>query len=63
MIYAPTIRALGADEWRVYRDLRVRALADSPDAFGRTLAEEDGRLDTEWSSRLASGLSIESAFG
>ena len=55
MPYAPTIRALGANEWRVYRDLRLRALSDSPHAFGRTLAEEEGRLDAEWSSRLASG--------
>jgi hypothetical protein len=52
VFYAPTIRALGANEWRVYRDLRLRALADSPHTFGRTLAEEEGRLDAEWSSRL-----------
>jgi GNAT superfamily N-acetyltransferase len=55
MTDAPTIRAFTADEWRVYRDLRLRALADSPDAFGSTLAEEEGRLDAEWSRRLASG--------
>ena len=54
MTDAPTIRAFSADEWRVYRDLRLRALADSPDAFGSTLAEEEGRLDTEWARRLAS---------
>jgi GNAT superfamily N-acetyltransferase len=55
MIYAPTVRALDADEWRVYRGLRLRALADAPDAFGSTLAEEEGRRDAEWSGRLASG--------
>jgi GNAT superfamily N-acetyltransferase len=54
MTDAPTIRAFSVDEWRAYRDLRLRALADSPDAFGSTLAEETGRLDTEWARRLAS---------
>ena len=52
---APTIRTFTADEWRVYRDLRLRALADSPAAFGSTLAAEEGRGDAEWSSRLAAG--------
>jgi GNAT superfamily N-acetyltransferase len=55
MIDTPTIRTLTADEWRVYKDLRLRALADAPDAFGRTLAEEEGCLDAEWSRRLAAG--------
>jgi GNAT superfamily N-acetyltransferase len=55
MIYSPTVRTLGADEWRVYRSLRLRALADSPDAFGSSLAEEEGRLEAEWSRRLAAG--------
>jgi GNAT superfamily N-acetyltransferase len=55
MTDAPTVRALTADEWRVYRDLRLRALADAPDAFGSTLAEEQDRSDAEWSHRLASG--------
>ena len=56
MTDAPTIRAFSADEWRIYRDLRLRALADSPDAFGSTLAAEAGRLDAEWARRLASGV-------
>jgi GNAT superfamily N-acetyltransferase len=54
MTDAPAVRVLSADEWRLYRDLRLRALADSPDAFGSTLAEESGRLGTEWARRLAS---------
>ena len=56
MTDAPTIRAFSANEWRVYRDLRLRALADSPDAFGSTLAAETGRLDAEWARRLASSV-------
>jgi GNAT superfamily N-acetyltransferase len=52
---APSVRAFAAGEWRAYRSLRLRALADSPDAFGRTLAEEEDREDAWWSERLASG--------
>jgi hypothetical protein len=56
MTDAPTIRAFCANEWRVYRDLRLRALADSPDAFGSTLAAETGHLDAEWARHLASSV-------
>jgi GNAT superfamily N-acetyltransferase len=52
---APNIRPFAADEWKIYRDLRLRALADSPEAFGSTLAAEQGRPDAEWSNRLTSG--------
>jgi len=55
MIHTPKIRTFAAHEWCIYRDLRLRALTDSPDAFGRTLAEEQDRSDAEWSSHLASG--------
>jgi GNAT superfamily N-acetyltransferase len=55
MIHAPKIRTLAPHEWGIYRDLRLRALADSPDAFGSTLAEEQDRSDAEWLRRLASG--------
>jgi GNAT superfamily N-acetyltransferase len=51
----PTIRRLAPHEWTTYRDLRLRALADAPDAFGRTLAEERARPDAEWARRLAAG--------
>jgi GNAT superfamily N-acetyltransferase len=49
-----SVRELQADEWPVYRDLRLRALEDSPDAFARTLAEEQGRPDSEWSRLVVS---------
>jgi GNAT superfamily N-acetyltransferase len=51
----PIIRTLAPAEWAVYKDLRLRALADSPDAFGGTLAAEQDRSDVEWQKRLASG--------
>lgn len=47
------IRAFDPHEWRTYKDLRLRALADSPDAFGSTLVREQDRSDAEWSSRLS----------
>jgi GNAT superfamily N-acetyltransferase len=54
----PSVRTLAADDWRLYRDLRLRALADSPDAFGSTLAAEAGRPDAEWVRRLASNADV-----
>ena len=51
----PSVRRLQAHEWRAYRDLRLRALADSPDAFGSTLESARERPDAEWAERLAEG--------
>jgi ribosomal protein S18 acetylase RimI-like enzyme len=51
----PKIRTFAPQEWQTYKDLRLRALADSPDAFGRTLAEEQERSDAGWANRLSSG--------
>lgn len=48
-----TIRPLAPHEWQAYRAIRLRSLADSPDAFCSTLAEEEALpLDT-WSARVA----------
>jgi ribosomal protein S18 acetylase RimI-like enzyme len=38
--------------WREVRDLRLAALADSPDAFAATLEEEEGRPEGYWRLRL-----------
>jgi GNAT superfamily N-acetyltransferase len=56
MVNTITIRAFASRDWETYRGLRLAALADSPDAFGRTLTEEQERSDAEWSSRLAAGV-------
>jgi GNAT superfamily N-acetyltransferase len=48
----PATRPLARDEWRTYRDLRLRSLEESPDAFGRTLSEERDRSDEQWAARL-----------
>ena len=47
------IRTLRPDDWTIYRDLRLAALADSPQAFCSTLAEEAARADDAWAARLA----------
>jgi len=44
---------LEASEWQLYRDLRLRALEDSPDAFGTTLADALSRPVEDWSTRLS----------
>src|SRR5262249_10790528 len=40
-------------DWRRQRDVRLRALADTPDAFGALLADEQKFRDEDWIARLA----------
>jgi GNAT superfamily N-acetyltransferase len=49
-----TLKVLTTDDWREWRELRLLALTDAPDAFGSTLAEWQGEHDTEarWRNRL-----------
>jgi GNAT superfamily N-acetyltransferase len=54
-----SIRPFRSAEWRTYRELRLRALADSPDAFGSTLAAEVGRTDADWAHRVRRGIDPE----
>ena len=50
------VRRLRADDWQAYRNLRLRALADSPDAFGSTWEVEHAKPDEYWAGRLSSAV-------
>lgn len=43
----------GPEDWPLVKDIRLRALADAPDAFGMTLAESEVQPDEEWRQRLS----------
>ncbi|PWF48517.1 GNAT family N-acetyltransferase [Massilia glaciei] len=47
------IRVLAADEAPIYREVRLRALANAPDMFCSTLASEQARPPVAWAERLA----------
>jgi hypothetical protein len=62
MISTPAIRSFTPDEWSVYKQLRLRALADSPDVFGSTLVEEKDRPDAEWKKLVRVWATTNAAF-
>jgi ribosomal protein S18 acetylase RimI-like enzyme len=48
------IRELKPDEWEIYRDIRLKALKDEPDAFISTYDETSKRAESEWRQKLIS---------
>jgi GNAT superfamily N-acetyltransferase len=51
------VRRVRAEEWERLREIRLRALADAPMAFGSTLADEQAQPDKFWRQRAAGGAS------
>lgn len=49
------IEPFSEGHWQRFRAVRLRALADTPDAFARTLAEETAFSEADWRRRLTSG--------
>lgn len=59
---AVTVRQTTADDWRTWRDLRLRALVDTPTAFGSTFEREAAFAEEDWRVR-SGGLSAAEARG
>ena len=47
-----SVRVLDESEWSLYRDIRLRALAESPGSFTATLADEADRDEQFWRDRM-----------
>jgi GNAT superfamily N-acetyltransferase len=47
-----TVRVLDESEWSLYRDVRLRALAESPGSFTANLADEADRDEQFWRDRM-----------
>ena len=42
------VARIRADQWRILKDVRLRALEDAPYAFGTTLSEGEQRTNRDW---------------
>jgi GNAT superfamily N-acetyltransferase len=43
-----SVRPLVEDEWATFREIRLRSLLDSPEAFGSTYGEESAHGEAAW---------------
>jgi GNAT superfamily N-acetyltransferase len=49
------VALVGPDDWREWREIRLRSLSDTPDAFGSTYEREVGFDEAAWRERTTSG--------
>ena len=49
------VRETATADWRAWRDIRLQALRDAPDAFSSTYAEQHGLGEAHWRQRAAGG--------
>jgi GNAT superfamily N-acetyltransferase len=52
------VEVIGVADWPAWRDIRLRALRDSPEAFGSTYAREVAFADSDWRRRLEDPTSV-----
>jgi GNAT superfamily N-acetyltransferase len=50
----PVITRVGEDDWRVWRDVRLAALADAPGAFGSATELEEQLPEDDWRAMVRS---------
>ncbi|NMG32738.1 GNAT family N-acetyltransferase, partial [Aromatoleum evansii] len=50
---ALTVRTLGEDDWQIYRDVRLSALEESPEAFAASSSAEKQLDESAWRRRMA----------
>jgi len=44
----PAVTRLGEEDWRIWREVRLAALADTPASFATTLEEEQATHEDGW---------------
>ncbi|MDX1490751.1 MAG: GNAT family N-acetyltransferase [Pseudohongiellaceae bacterium] len=52
MSYAE-VRQLGAKDWPIYKEIRLRSLQDSPDSYASSYEREAAFTDEQWQERLS----------
>ena len=52
------LRRADPDDWRIYRELRLRALSEAPQAYASRLERELQLTDQQWRDRLGRAVTV-----